>query len=100
MIKSMKGCLKRVIGYVRLTFDELVTVVIEVEATLNSRPLSYVSPDDLDEPLTPATSLPGLLTSNEDTDYTTATSPADITRRVKHLNTILNHFWKRWRREY
>ena len=54
MIKSMKGCLKRVIGHARLTFDELVTVVIEVEATLNSRPLSYVSPDDLDEPLTPA----------------------------------------------
>ena len=108
MIKSMKGCLKRVIGHARLTFDELVTVVIEVEATLNSRPLSYVSPDDLDEPLTPAhlltghrlTSLPDLLTSNEDTDYTTPTSPADITRRVKHLNIILSHFWKRWRREY
>ena len=108
MIKSMKGCLKRVISHARLTFDELVTVVIEVEATLNSRPLSYVSPDDLDEPLTPAhlltgrrlTSLPDLLTSNEDTDYTTPTSPADITRRVKHLNIILSHFWKRWRQEY
>ena len=46
------------------------------------------------------TSLPDLLTSNEDTDYTTPTSPADITRRVKHLNIILSHFWKRWRREY
>ena len=88
MIRSMKGCLKRVIGHARLTFDELTTVVIEVEATLNSRPLSYMSPDDPDEPLTPShlltghrlTSLPDLLTSNEDTDYTTPTSPADITR--------------------
>ena len=33
--ERMKGCLKRVIGHARLTFDELVTVVIEVEATLN-----------------------------------------------------------------
>ena len=67
-----------------------------------------MSPDDLDEPLTPAhlltgrrfTSLPDLLTSNEDTDYTTPNSPSDITRRVKHLNIVLSHFWKRWRQEY
>ena len=23
-----------------------------------------------------------------------------VTHRVKHLNNVLNHFWKRWRKEY
>ena len=36
------------------TSDELQTVVTEAEATLNSRPLSYVSTEDLDEPLIPS----------------------------------------------
>ena len=36
-----------------------MTAVIEVEAILNSRPLSNVSVDDLDEPLTPSHLLVG-----------------------------------------
>ena len=37
-----------------MTYDELVTVVTEVEMILNSRPLSHVSIEDLEEPLTPS----------------------------------------------
>ena len=54
MIKSTKRCLRKTIGQASLTYDELLTVVIEVEAVLNSRPLSYILADDLDEPLTPS----------------------------------------------
>ena len=39
--------------------DELLTAVIEVEGVLNSRPLLYVSVDDLDEPLTTSHLLSG-----------------------------------------
>ena len=42
------------IGRVKLTFEELSTIVIEVEGVINSRPLTYLSPDDFDQPLTPA----------------------------------------------
>ena len=54
MIKSAKRCLKKSVGRASLTYDELSTLVTEIEAVLNSRPLTYVSTDDLEEPLTPS----------------------------------------------
>ena len=51
MIRSMKMCLKKAIGGARLSYDELLTVITQVEATLNSRPLTYMSSDDLEEPI-------------------------------------------------
>ena len=41
----MKLCLKKIMGKVLLTFEELRTVIYEIECTLNSRPLTYVDED-------------------------------------------------------
>ena len=54
MIKSVKRCLRKTIGQARLTYDELLTALTEVEMVVNSRPLSYVSTEDAEEPLTPS----------------------------------------------
>ena len=54
LVKSTKRCLRKVVGRSRLYYDELITVVTEIEAVINSRPLTYLSADDLDEPLTPS----------------------------------------------
>ena len=50
MIKSAKRCLRKVIGRNFLTYDELLTLVVEVVAVINSRPLPYVSSENLTEP--------------------------------------------------
>jgi hypothetical protein len=42
------------LGNARLTYEELLIFVIEVEAILNSRPLTYVSTEELNEPPTPS----------------------------------------------
>ena len=53
MVRSTKRCLKKVIGRARLSYDEMHTAVVEVEAIINSRPLTFMSSDDTEEPLTP-----------------------------------------------
>ena len=53
LVKSVKLSLRKVIRNARLNYDELSTVLVEVEAALNSRPLTYVF-DEMEEPLTPS----------------------------------------------
>ena len=50
LVKSVKRCLKKAISGVRLTYEELLTVIIEVQMILNCRPLSYVSSEHSGEP--------------------------------------------------
>ena len=42
LVGSTKRCLKKVLGNAKLKFDELLTVLIEIECTLNNRPLTYI----------------------------------------------------------
>jgi len=42
LVQSVKRCLKKTIGRTTLTFEKLRTVTVEVEATLNNRPLTYI----------------------------------------------------------
>ena len=73
---------------------------------INSRPLSYVSAEDIEEPLTPShlivgrriLNLPDHIGDLDDEEF--STDSVQLTKRVKHLNNTLNHFWNRWRTEY
>ena len=108
-IKSTKRCLRKMVGQARFSYDELFTAVIEVEAIINSCPLSYILADDLEEPLTPShllvgrrlLNLPDNLCYREDiNDNEFEIDPANLSKRARHLNNVINQFWNRWRHEY
>lgn len=99
-VKSIKHHLKRTIGEAKLTFEEMATVLTQIEACLNSRPLSPLTddPDDL-EALTPGHFLIG----------GPLIAPPEANRLDDNINgltrwqlcsRIQQAFWKRWSSEY
>ena len=99
----VKRCLKKVFGNARLAYDELLTVLTEVEATLNSRPLPYGYDNPYEgEVLTRAHLLYGrrLLSLKEEPREDDDETKTSYRRRYKYINETLQHFWKRWQREY
>lgn len=96
-IKSAKFHLKRVAGKAALTFEELATLFTQIEAILNSRPLTPLSSNCTDpSPLTPGHFLIGRPLTSIPTKPVTATRP----NRHELIEKIRQHFWERWRQEY
>ncbi|GFQ83533.1 integrase catalytic domain-containing protein [Trichonephila clavata] len=53
--RTIKTCLRKIIGRSSLSLNELETVFIEIEAMINSRPITYIYDDPSEpSPLTPA----------------------------------------------
>ena len=105
LIQSVKRCLKKTLGNARLTYEELLTVLADIEATLNSRPLSFVSSEDLEEPLTPSHLLQGrrlltLPTSCPDESDLEEVDADELGRRAKYMGSLMQKFWERWSNEY
>ncbi|CAH2083690.1 unnamed protein product [Euphydryas editha] len=100
-IRSTKSHLKRVIGDSTLTFEELSTVLTQIEACLNSRPISCLSdhPDD-PLPLTPGHFLIGeSLITIPDNNYSDVSKLSGL-QRWKLTQRMVHDFWKKWSDEY
>lgn len=99
-IKTVKFHLKRVLQETKLTYEELYTVLTQIESVLNSRPLYPLSSDPNDlTPLTPSHLLIGRpLTTLPEMNL----QPVPINRlsRVQFLQSLYQSFWKRWSTEY
>lgn len=98
-VKSMKFHLRRTIGEQKLTYEQFMTLLTEVEACLNSRPLCALTEDidDLDY-LTPGHFLvngPLLSLPHGETN-----SQLNIRNRWKLVEQMHLHIWKRWSSEY
>ena len=93
--------MKRIVGNVKLTFEELSTVLTQIEACLNSRPLVPLNNDDDGiEALTPGHFLIGRSLQTLPDDSFNYVDSVSSLRRWKLCQALLSHFWKRWSREY
>ena len=53
MVRSIENTLKKVVGVRLLDYEQLNTVLVEIENVIKSRPLTYMNDENLDESLTP-----------------------------------------------
>lgn len=107
LIGLTKLSLKKAVGRRILTLTELETLAVEIECSLNNRPLTYCRNDNEDlNPLTPSELFCGRIISTlpllEDVDDEIAdpTYGEDLPGRFKLLSSVINQFYKRWHTEY
>ena len=99
-VKLVKTHLKRVVGKTLLTYVQFITLLTQVEACINSRPLVPLSdePSDL-AALTPSHFLIGdVLTNYPEPSITDL--PANRLNQWQQIQQIQQHFWSRWSRDY
>jgi len=109
LIGLMKSTLKKTLGRTHATIESLQTIIVEIEALMNDRPLTHVSPDPRDpEPITPAhlvygrriTTLPHYSVNQDDISDPDFGDASDLRRRARAQAAVVRHFWTRWKREY
>lgn len=91
----------RVVGTTKLNFEEMSTVLMQIEAYLNSRPLGTLLHNDDDgiEMLTPGCFLIGR-PLQAIPDHPKSYDPMPLLKRWYLCEALVRHFWERWSREY
>nr|XP_049699599.1 uncharacterized protein LOC126053427 isoform X1 [Helicoverpa armigera] len=99
-VRSTKHHLKRLLQLTHFTYEEMVTCLTQIEAVLNSRPLTPLSSDPLDfTVLTPSHFLIGRSLMAVPHPQVSDVNIGRLERyhRVEHIK---QHFWKRFHLEY
>ncbi|KAI5725827.1 hypothetical protein M8J77_020771 [Diaphorina citri] len=100
-VKSVKSHLKQVLNEQPYSFEEFCTLLVKIEAILNSRPLCYLStsPDDGVDVLTPGHFLIGsALVARPEHDL--SQEKLSTLKRWQLVSQANQGFWKRWSRDY
>ncbi|XP_076301460.1 uncharacterized protein LOC143219342 [Lasioglossum baleicum] len=99
-IRSLKYHFKRVIGANTLTFEELTTVLCQIEACMNSRPIAPSS-DNIDDytVLTPGHFLIGTAITTVPSETLLDVSDSRLSR-WQLLKKLYESIWKAWSTDY
>ncbi|GFW92304.1 integrase catalytic domain-containing protein [Trichonephila clavipes] len=99
-IKSAKQLLIKATNSVLLNFEECSTLLIQIEACLNSRPLTELSPDPSDfTALTPAHFLVGG-PIHQFPEPSQPSRSVPLSERWNLIQRLRQYFWDRWSTEY
>ena len=103
LIRSVKTSLRKTLGVKSVSKTELYTILTEIEACVNSRPLTYVGNESNEsEVLSPAHFLIGKPFHSKldvNLDQSSVTSH-DIKERMVFRNKLLDKFWSIWSKSY
>ena len=97
LIGMSKRLFFNIAGSRKLQEDSFSTLICQVEALLNSRPLTSVSSDV--ESLTPGQFSTGM-TTGQPSDSTISSNDRGTGRLLNNFNSIMNEFWTRLLKEY
>ena len=98
--RQLKEPLRKVLGRAFLTYTEMMTVLTDVEAMINLRPLTYIGDDIRDGRII----TPALLAIGRDLGSPPNNPPkkaeVSLSDRYRYQQRLQDHFWSRWVREY
>ena len=104
MVQSVKKCLRKSVGRSTLSFDQLNTLLVEIKAIINSRPLTYVYSDSegVSYALSPSHLLHGrrLTTTPNSEHYEIVSTHNSLVNRNKQQKHLLKQFLSLWRKTY
>lgn len=99
-IKSAKNHLQKIAKNVHFTYEHFFTLLTQIEGILNSRPLTPLTADLTEtDVLTPGHFLIGRSMSSLPQEDVLNIPPNRL-NVYQHLQQMLQHFWKRWSKDY
>ena len=105
LMQNIKKPLKKILGQSRLNVDQMTTILKEIEAQINSRPISSVSDEALEQNyLTPASFLIGRSTMNMPLkprpNQKIVSDQRILNKLLKQQHKYLDLVWRSWKEEY
>ena len=104
MVRIVKSSLKKILGNARVTFEELSTILTEIEMTINSRPITYLYENNEIEALCPSHLMVGRrLQSNsriEERNELAELTYSSFSKKLRYLESLLEMYWRRFNTDY